>query len=105
MASSAVGAAIDSTDGEGPHPCGLNAADWDRATAVERGYLRAMAPDDDVPSRTATIAERLGSSLAGTSRARDRLISKGVIFAPDRGVVAFTVPGMSSYINRENSDR
>jgi hypothetical protein len=91
-------------DGWAALDAGFYPARWDRATATERGYLRAMAADDDVPSRTAAIAERLGLSFAGTSRARDSLIAKGVIFAPDRGVVAFTVPGMSSYINREHSD-
>ena len=32
---------------------------------------------------------------------RAGLIAKGLVFAPDYGVVAFTVPGMADFIRRE----
>lgn len=34
------------------------------------------------------------------SVARDALIKKGLVFAPDRGVLQFTVPHMDRYIRR-----
>jgi hypothetical protein len=51
---------------------------WDRATRAEQSYLRAMAIDRDE-----------GSS------------SKGLIYAPEHGIVAFTVPGMAAFIGRQ----
>jgi hypothetical protein len=33
--------------------------------------------------------------------ARDQLIRKGLIYAPDRGSIAFTVPGMAEFILRQ----
>ena len=40
--------------------------------------------------------------LLGTSPGRHRkgLIDKGLIYVPSRGQVAFTVPGMASFIQR-----
>jgi len=32
---------------------------------------------------------------------RANLIAKGLIFAPEHGVVAFTVPGMADFIQRQ----
>ncbi|WP_197067849.1 hypothetical protein [Actinomyces polynesiensis] len=32
---------------------------------------------------------------------RARLIHKGLIYAPDHGIVAFTVPGMAGFIDRQ----
>jgi hypothetical protein len=42
-----------------------------------------------------------GTSL---SNVRQGLIDKGIIFPPERGRVAFTVPGMSSFIRRQMSE-
>jgi hypothetical protein len=33
--------------------------------------------------------------------ARDQLIKQGLIYAPERGHIAFTVPGMAAYILRQ----
>lgn len=73
---------------------------WDRATKAERRYMSAMAIDDDRPTAVSDIATRLGKALTGTSPARDKLIAKGLVYAPERGRVAFTVPHMAAYINR-----
>ena len=35
------------------------------------------------------------------SVARDQLIKKGLLYAPDRGTIAFTVPGMAEFIARQ----
>ncbi|MBC3186671.1 hypothetical protein H7347_08865 [Corynebacterium sp. zg-331] len=32
---------------------------------------------------------------------RANLVSKGMIFSPEHGIVAFTVPGMAEFIKRQ----
>lgn len=73
---------------------------WERATASERLYLEAMARDGDGPSLSKEVAERLGRSLSSVGPTRAGLIGKGLIFAPEHGRVAFTVPGMAGFITR-----
>lgn len=80
---------------------GFFPARWERATAKERQYLAAMAQDGDKWSSTTTVSERMNTTLTGVSSLRQRLIDKGIIYAPEKGRVAFTVPGMSSFIDRE----
>ncbi|MGO1320493.1 MAG: AAA family ATPase [Galactobacter sp.] len=74
---------------------------WDRATPAERDYLSAMALDSEVPSKTGQIAARLGKPHSSLGPARSSLITKGLIYVPGHGEVAFTVPGMAAYINRQ----
>ncbi|MEW1965436.1 ATP-binding protein [Micrococcus sp. NPDC078436] len=73
---------------------------WDRATPGERDYLIAMAQDGEDPSRSGIVADRLGKAPQGLGLVRAKLIEKGLIYAPERGQVAFTVPGMADYIAR-----
>jgi hypothetical protein len=74
---------------------------WDRATATEQTYLRAMADDDGQDSRTPTVASRLGRTMGNVGPIRAGLIGKGLIYAPEYGRVAFTVPGMAAFIRRQ----
>ncbi|MGO3152793.1 MAG: ATP-binding protein [Galactobacter sp.] len=74
---------------------------WDRATPAERDYLAVMAEDLDGPSKTGEIALRLGKRHSSLGPARSALISKGLIYVPGHGEVAFTVPGMAAYIVRQ----
>ncbi|MHA7225496.1 hypothetical protein ACX8Z8_05340 [Glutamicibacter soli] len=60
-----------------------------------------MAVDGDDGSRSADIAQRLGKSAQALAPLRASLISKGIICAPQRGYIAFTVPGMASLIERQ----
>jgi len=83
---------------------GFFPARWDRATPGEREYLRAMATDGDDGSRTSAIAERLGRKMTGLGPVRAQLIAKGLVYAPEHGRIAFTVPGMASFINRQRLD-
>ena len=72
---------------------------YDRATPAERRYLHAMAGIDSDPAPSSEVARRLSSAKpAHASPLRDSLIGKGLIFAPERGRVAFTVPHMSTYL-------
>ena len=80
---------------------GFFRARWDRATRAEQRYLRAMAVDGDVGSSSGEVAGRLGRGVNSFGPARASLISKGLIYAPEHGVVAFTVPGMAGFIQRQ----
>ncbi|WP_419850204.1 hypothetical protein [Candidatus Poriferisocius sp.] len=85
---------------------GFYGSRWERATRAQRRYLAAMAADShrDAPVATRRIAERLGESHRSLSPHRNQLIRKGLIYAPERGQVAFTVSGMGDYINRLTED-
>ena len=74
---------------------------WDRATRTEQEYLRALALDGGDPSATADIATRMARAVTSLGPARASLIGKGLIYAPEHGVVAFTVPGMAEFIARQ----
>lgn len=80
---------------------GFFRARWDRATKSEHAYMRAMAVDGDHGSNTGEVARRLGRGTKSLGPARASLISKGLIYAPDHGEIAFTVPGMADFINRQ----
>jgi hypothetical protein len=80
---------------------GFFRARWARATKAEQRYLRAMAADGDAGSSSGDVAARLGRSVTSFGPARASLIAKGLIFAPEHGVVAFTVPGMANFIQRQ----
>jgi hypothetical protein len=78
-------------------------ARWDRATRAEREYLAAMAVDSAGPSSTGEIAQRLGKRITSLGPARANLIAKGLVYAPEHGQIAFTVPGMADFIARRPS--
>jgi hypothetical protein len=80
---------------------GFFRARWDRATRAEQRYLRAMAVDGDTRSSSGEVAGRLGRGVNSFGPARASLIFKGLVFAPEHGVVAFTVPGMAGFIQRQ----
>ncbi|HEY5136500.1 MAG TPA: ATP-binding protein [Candidatus Nanopelagicales bacterium] len=92
-----VGAAL----GQAALDTGFYRARWDRATRAEQRYLRAMAEDGNDGSAAAAVAGRLGRPVSSLGPARASLISKGLIYAPEHGRVAFTVPGMASFISRQ----
>ncbi|PQZ89551.1 ATP-binding protein [Arthrobacter sp. MYb227] len=78
---------------------------WDRATPKEREYMLAMAEDGEGPSMTGEIATRLKSSAASIGTYRAQLIAKGLVYSPEHGEIAFTVPGMADFIRRQNIER
>ena len=67
---------------------------YDRATPAERRYMHAMADLGD--GRRPVGRGRRPSSAhdqpGRVSPQRDGLLTKGLIYAPDRGLLAFTVP-------------
>jgi hypothetical protein len=81
---------------------GFFRARWDRATRAEQTYLREMSQDGDNGSSSGELASRLGKNPKSFGPTRASLIAKGLIYAPEHGIVAFTVPGMASFIIRQN---
>ena len=69
----------------------------ERATPRQRDYLQAMAGMGDRVA-AAAVAERLHAPPATLSPLRDALIKKGLIYSPERGALAFTVPHFGTYL-------
>ncbi len=80
---------------------GFFPARWQRASDKERAYLQAMATLPEEHPRTAAVAQTLGLTSSDLSKTRASLIAKGLIYSPERGQIAFTVPGMNDYIIRQ----
>lgn len=77
---------------------------WDRATPAQMELMRAMAQDRG-PSQVSELVVRLGKRRpSDLSVSRDALLKKGLIFAPERGVLQFTVPHMDDFIRRQHVD-
>ncbi|MBK9738963.1 MAG: ATP-binding protein [Actinobacteria bacterium] len=84
---------------------GLYRSRWERATVAQRALLRAMA--DLAGERPVAVADLVGplnrNRVQDLSVARTELIKKGLLYAPERGLLAFTVPGMSSFILKQSA--
>jgi DNA-binding CsgD family transcriptional regulator len=72
----------------------------DRLTNRERDYLRAMAQLGPGPHRSGDIAEALGIRVQTCGPLRTSLARKGMIFSPQHGETAFTVPLFDQYMRR-----
>lgn len=72
----------------------------DRATAKQTAYLRAMAELGPDPQKAADVAALMGrdSTQVGTTRAE--LIAMGLLYTPDHGYAAFTVPHFDKFMLR-----
>lgn len=73
---------------------------FDRLTPSERRYLRAMAQLGPGPHRSGDIAEELGREVSSLGPTRSQLIAKGMIWSPNHGDTAFTVPLFDSFMHR-----
>ena len=73
---------------------------FDRLTPTEKRYLRAMAERGPGPHRSGDIAEELGRPVTSLGPIRSQLISKGMIWSPNHGDTAFTVPLFDEFMRR-----
>ncbi len=73
---------------------------FDRLTPLEKRYLRAMAELGPGPHRSGDIAETLGRKVTALGPTRNNLISKGMIWSPNHGDTAFTVPLFDEFMHR-----
>jgi AAA ATPase domain len=73
---------------------------FDRLTPVEKKYLRAMAELGPGPHRSGDIAEKLDRKVTSLGPTRNQLISKGMVWSPNHGDTAFTVPLFDEFMRR-----
>jgi hypothetical protein len=73
---------------------------FDRLTPLEKRYLRAMAKLGPGPHRSGDIAEVLNRPVSSLGPTRAQLISKGMIWSPNHGDTAFTVPLFDEFMRR-----
>jgi hypothetical protein len=92
---------VSAPDAQAELAVGFFGSRYERATPAEREYMRAMAALGDVAVATAEVADALGRRPASLSPARDSLIKKGLIFANERGSVAFTVPHFGKFLRTQ----
>jgi len=101
----AADVAIAAPEAEAELAVGFFGSRLERATPAEREYLYAMAELGDAATgeapdavATARIAEHLARKASSLSPARDSLLKKGLVYATERGYVAFTVPHFGRFL-------
>jgi hypothetical protein len=72
----------------------------DRLTPRERDYMRAMAELGPGPHRSGDIAQTLAMTVTAAAPLRTVLIKKGMVFSPQHGDTAFTVPMFDDFMRR-----
>lgn len=75
----------------------------ERATPAERQYMTAMAKCGPGPRTAGEVAQRLGRVPQQVAPTRARLIEKGLLYAPQYGSAAFTVPQFDRFLLRVGS--
>ncbi len=72
----------------------------ERVTGLELSYMTAMAELGSGPQRAVAVAEHLGRSVQQLGSTRSRLVEKGLLYTPSRGLAAFTVPQFDRFLLR-----
>lgn len=73
---------------------------FDRLTPKEREYVIAMAKLGAGPYRSSDVADALKETHQSLGPRRAQIISKGMIYSPSHGDIAFTVPMFNEYLVR-----
>lgn len=74
---------------------------FDRTTPSEREYMRHLAQLGAGHHRTSDVASIMGKTTSSQGPVRDSLIKKGMLFSPEHGWIAFTVPLFDEFMRRE----
>lgn len=77
---------------------------FDRLTALQQKYLRAMAELGPGPHKTGAIATVLGVEPAEVATTRAQLIKKGMVWSQRHGETAFTAPLFDQFMRRQMPD-
>jgi len=77
---------------------------FDRLTPTEKKFLKAMADLGTGPHKSGDIAGQLGLKINSIGPTRANLISKGMIFSPGYGEMAFSVPLFDKFMKRVMPD-
>lgn len=73
---------------------------FDRLTPKEKKYLRAMAELGEGPHRSGDIAACYDANVSSLAPTRSSLIAKGMVWSPNHGDTAFTVPMFDAFMKR-----
>ena len=73
---------------------------FDRLSPGERNYLRAMADLGPGPHRSGDVAGEMGRLVTSLAPTRRQLMDKGMIWSPNYGTTAFTVPMFDEFMRR-----
>ncbi len=72
----------------------------DRATELQRVYLRVMAELGPQAQKAGDVAEAMGRTSSQIAPTRAELINMGLLYTPEHGYAAFTVPQFDRYMKR-----
>jgi len=72
----------------------------DRSTEMQIAYLRAMAELGPEPQKAAVVAARLDRTSTQCGPVRAELIDMGLLYTPEHGFAAFTVPHFDRFMRR-----
>ncbi|PPF65928.1 ATP-binding protein [Clavibacter michiganensis] len=72
----------------------------DRATPLQTSYMRAMAELGSAPQKAGDVAALMGRSSTQLGPTRAELIEMGLLFTPEHGYAAFTVPDFDHFMKR-----
>lgn len=72
----------------------------DRATEMQRVYLRAMAELGPEPHKAADVAALMQRTSPQIAPTRAELIAMGLLYTPEHGYAAFTVPHFDRFMLR-----
>ena len=75
---------------------------WALASEAERAFLRAMAKHAESSVRRGAIAAELGVDTDALGMVRRSLLNKGVVEAPARGRLRFTIPGFGEFVRAQD---
>ena len=77
---------------------------FDRTTPAEREYMRHLAELGEGAQKSSDVAAAMQRSANSLGPVRDSLIKKGMIFSPEYGQIAFTVPLFDEFMRRETTE-
>ncbi|MEV4669432.1 ATP-binding protein [Microbacterium sp. LWO12-1.2] len=72
----------------------------DRATPLQTAYMRAMAELGPEPQKADAVARLMGRESTQVGPTRAELIDMGLLFTPEHGYAAFTVPDFDKFMLR-----
>ncbi len=72
----------------------------DRATPLQTAYMRAMAELGSAPQKAADVAALMGRTSTQLGPTRAELIEMGLLYTPEHGYAAFTVPDFDKFMKR-----
>jgi hypothetical protein len=72
----------------------------DRATDKQKAYMRAMAELGPDKQKANDVAQVMGQTSTQVATTRAELIAMGLLYTPDYGYAAFTVPHFDKFMLR-----